>query len=100
MSHPVRFRPGAVCPEGYLCIPGEVPILLPPVDYADPNLGVDQYGDTLTEEQLGELIMSGYGSSPLNDPTMPSYSDLLSYFDLGPQPTPEAWYDIGPGGPL
>ena len=34
VSQPVVFREGAVCPEGYLCVPGVPPIKLPDVQGA------------------------------------------------------------------
>ena len=59
MSRPVVFRPGAVCPEGYLCIPGMEPIKLPDVQ-PDVEPTGPWWQDLVTEEGGGSKPSSFY----------------------------------------
>ena len=66
-GQPVVFRPGAVCPEGYLCIPGMEPIQLPDVQPDIPDIP-----DVPVEPSMPPLVPSSHSDLYVDNPYDPN----------------------------
>ena len=92
-GQPVVFAPGAVCPVGYLCIPGMEPMKLPDVQPDDVLLPT-------VEDPLIDPSLDVQGAPTVNIPTVdvpPDIPPLVPQVDTTTldDTTTDSWYPTG-----
>jgi len=88
-GQPVVFQPGAVCPVGYLCIPGMEPMKLPDVQPDDVLLPT-------VEDPLIDPSLDVQGATTVSIPTVEVPPDIppLDTTTIG-DTTTDPWYPTG-----